>query len=106
MKNKIKGLKSAVGDYQRANTEGHYSPRYGIMMFDVEDGELWTDEFYDLGHNSFKEYHSKTIIPVSTLMKGFGFTDEGINMKNVREFIEGNWDEWRQTVREGRFITR
>lgn len=106
MKNKIKGLKSAVGDYQRANTEGHYSPRYGIMMFDVEDGELWTDEFYDLGHNSFNVYHSNTIIPVSTLMKGFGFTDERINMKNVREFIEEKWDEWRQTVGEGRFITR
>lgn len=47
---KIKGLKTAVGDYKRANKEGYYSPRYGYLMFDRESGEIWTDEFYSLGH--------------------------------------------------------
>lgn len=46
---KITGLKKAVGEYQRANKEGYYSPKYGYLMFDKATGELWTDEFYSLG---------------------------------------------------------
>lgn len=51
---KITGLKKAVGEYQRANKEGYYSPKYGYLMFDKATGELWTDEFYSLGHNEWK----------------------------------------------------
>lgn len=48
---KIKGLKSAVGEYKSTNKEGYYSPRYGHLMFDRGSGEIWTDEFYSLSHN-------------------------------------------------------
>lgn len=86
MKNtNIKGLKKAVGDYKRANAGGYYSPRYGYLMFDKEDGSLWTDEFYSLGHNSWKEYHSESIINLGSMMAE---REIEINMKNVREFIE------------------
>ena len=70
---KIKGLKTAVGDYKRANKGGPYSPIYGELMFDKGDGRIWTDEFCDLGHNSYKVYDSKTII-------------------YVKEFIYSNFD--------------
>lgn len=82
---KITGLKKAVGDYQRANAEGYYTPRYGYLMFDKSDGELWTDEFYSLGHNEWKEYHSNTIVNLGRMMAE---QEIEVNMKNVREFIE------------------
>lgn len=86
----ITGLKKAVGDYQRANAEGQNSPRYGYLMFDKEDGSLWTDEFYSLGHNEWKEYHSDTIINLGRMMEREGIE---INMENVREFIEREFPE-------------
>lgn len=81
---KIKGLKKAVGDYQKANKGGYYSPKYGYLMFDKETGELWTDEFYSLGHNSWKEYRSDTIVNLGKIMIENGIE---INMKNVKDFI-------------------
>lgn len=50
---KIKGVKKAVGDYKRTNAEGWFSPRYGYLMLDRSTGEVWTDEFYSLGHNEW-----------------------------------------------------
>lgn len=86
---KIKGLKTAVGDYKRANQEGYYSPRYGRLMFDKEDGEIWTDEFYSLGHNEWKEYQSDTIVNLGSMMSE---QELEINMKNVKEFIQNNFE--------------
>lgn len=85
---KIKGLKKAVGDYQRANSEGFYSPSYGYLMFDSEDGQLWTDEFYSLGHNEWKEYHSDTIVNLGAMMAE---REIPVNMANVRQFIAENF---------------
>lgn len=82
---KIKGLKKAVGDYKRANEGGPYSPRYGFLMFDLSDGELWVDEFYSLGHNDWKEYHSNSIVNLGHMMSEKGI---GVNMKNVKNFLE------------------
>ena len=84
----IKGLKKAVGEFQRANAEGYYSPRYGRLMFDTATGELWTDEFYSLGHNDWAEYHSNTIINLGNEMETFGID---VNMKNVKDFIAENY---------------
>lgn len=81
---KIKGLKKAIGDYQRANVEGCYSRRYGYLMFDKSNGNLWTDEFYSLGHNQWKDYDSDTIMNLGRMMTERGIE---INMKNVKEFI-------------------
>ena len=88
---KIKGQKQAVGDYKRANGEGANSPRYGYLMFDREDGEIWTDEFYSLGQNEWKEYHSDTIVNLGSMMAEQGIE---INMKNVKEFIQNNFEEF------------
>ena len=59
---KIIGLKRAVGEYRRANRNGHLSPEYGYLMFDRSTGELWTDFFSDFGHGSFEEYYDPNII--------------------------------------------
>lgn len=82
---KVKNLKKAVGDYKRANSEGFYSPRYGYLMYDKADGSLWTDEFYSLGHNFWKEYHSESVVNLGGMMAETGLE---VNMKNVKEFIE------------------
>lgn len=82
---KIKGLKKAVGEYQRANEGGYYSPRYGYLMFDKNTGEIWTDEFFSLGQNSWKEYHSDSIINLGRLM---GEKNMDVTMKNVKQFVE------------------
>ena len=52
---KITGLKKAIGDYRCFNAGGRFSPEYGRLMYDKETGELWTDYFYSLGHNTWKE---------------------------------------------------
>ena len=84
----IKGLKKAVGTYQRANAEGCYSSCYGELMFDSETGELWTDEFCSLGHNEWKEYKSLSIVNIGRRMREY---DVPITMKNVKDFIEANF---------------
>lgn len=83
---KIKGLKKAVGDYHRFNSGGYYSPEYGILMYDKESGEIWTDQFYSLGHNSWIEYHGDSIVYLGKMMGERGLE---VNMKNVKEFIGG-----------------
>lgn len=59
---KLKGLKKAIGDYNRANAGGAYSPRYGRLMLDKSTGEIWCDEFYDLGHSWYTVYNNPDII--------------------------------------------
>lgn len=81
----IKGLKIAVGDYQRANSEGRNSSRYGYLMYDKATGEIWVDEFYSLGHNEWKEYHSESIINLGKMMEARNID---VTMKNVKEVIE------------------
>ena len=85
---KIKGLKKAVGDYQRVNSDGPYSPCYGEIMLDAETGEIWTDEFCSLGHNEWKEYHNPAVVNLSRQMREHNLE---VTMKNVRDFIEANY---------------
>lgn len=54
-------------------------------MFDKATGELWTDEFYSLGHNEWKQYQSNSIINLGKIMTENNIE---INMKNVKSFIE------------------
>ena len=81
---KIHGLKSAVGDYRRANHGGWMSPWYGNLMFDKVSGELWTDEFYNLGGNEWKIYHDSNVINLGALMGSYGIK---VTMKNVKMFV-------------------
>lgn len=85
--NNLKNLKKAVGDYQRTNKGGTYDPRYGFLMFDRKTRELWTDEYYDIGHNTWKEYNSDSIMNLGRLMGEQGLD---ITMKSVVEFIKKN----------------
>ena len=70
---KLKGLNKAIGDYHRANSGGPYSPRYGVLMLDKSTGEIWTDEFYDIGHNHFAVYKSDDIINLGLIMENDGY---------------------------------
>lgn len=83
---KIKGLKKAVGEYQELNKGGAYSPHYGLLMFDISTGELWTDEFYSLGHSSFISYESDSIVNLGKMMLDEN-NNAKITMKTVKDFI-------------------
>ena len=85
---KIQGIKKAVGDYKKANEEGNYSPRYGYLMYNVENGEIWTDEFYSLGHSNWEDYENKAIINIGKIMEERGIA---VTMKNVKAFVEENF---------------
>ena len=80
---KLQGLNKAIGDYHRANSGNPYSPRYGYLMLDKSTGEIWTDEFYDLGHNKFKRYHSSDIVNLGFKMESLCYE---ITRENVKEF--------------------
>lgn len=89
---KLKGLKKAVGEFQRANKGSYYNPRYGKLMLDRSTGELWTDEFYSLGHNSWTEYHDESII---NLIRYTELNeDDEINMQNVKRWAEKAIEEY------------
>ncbi|MCD7772915.1 MAG: hypothetical protein LUH08_02525 [Ruminococcus sp.] len=64
----IKNLTKAVKDYNEYNKGGLFSPEYGRLMFDMDTGELWTDRFYDLGHNEYNVYHSSNIVNIDTVI--------------------------------------
>ena len=85
----IKGLKKAVGDYKRLNKGDAFSPWYGYLMYDTSKRNLWTDEFYSIGHNTWKEYHSPSIINLGRMMENEGVE---VNMKNVKEFIVSHFE--------------
>ena len=82
---KLIGLEKAVGNYKQLNAGGQYSPIYGLLMFDTETGELWTDEFCDIGHNSYKQYHKDSIVCLSSILRYHGME---VNINNVRLYIE------------------
>lgn len=84
---KIKGLKKAVGEYKRFNAGGTYSPEYGVLMYDKSDGTLWTDYFNSIGHNSWKVYHSDTVVNLGSMMAEQNIT---VSMENVKNFIKNN----------------
>ena len=80
---KIVGIKKAVGEYQRANAGGCYSPIYGNLMLDRSTGEVWCDYFYSLGHNSWKEYHDPAVIDLSREIQQ---DRKAICMRTVKEY--------------------
>lgn len=84
---KIKGLKKAVGEYKRFNAGGTYSPEYGVLMYDKSDRILWTDYFFSIGHNSWKVYHSDTVVNLGRMMAK---QDIHVSMESVKNFIENN----------------
>ena len=85
MRKVISGIKKAVGSYQRLNAGGYCSPHYGVMMLDRGTGEVWTDEFYSIGHNSWKEYRDRNIMNLSSYMN---MRNIPVNMANVRTVAE------------------
>lgn len=96
---KIMGLKKAIGEYQRSNSGGCYSPHYGLLMFDFDSYELWTDEFWNFSHTWHTDYRSKTIINL-----GFEMREENlkVNIANVKKYIEDHAAGWEAYLeREG-----
>lgn len=94
---KIIGLKKAIGDFKRANADRYYSPRYGYLMYDISDGHIWTDEFYDFGHNSYTQYNSDSIINLGSYMADMGIP---VTMANVKKIVNDPlfWDRYQYNI--------
>ena len=91
---KLTGIKKAVGEYKSANAGGYYSPRYGYIMLDRSSGEVWTDEFYSMGHNEWKNYDSPAIMNLGKYIAERQDDEIKIDMKTVKEFAEMAIDEY------------
>ena len=90
---KITGIRAAVKDYKEANAGGAYSPRYGYLMLDRNSGEIWTDEFYSLGHNNWKNYNDPAIINIEP------YIDGKVTMQTVKETALRLCEEWRKETK-------
>lgn len=90
-------LKKAIKDYIDFNKCGYYNPRYGVIMINREDGAVWTDEFYSLGHNSWKVYNSKSIISLSQelLVRNIEITKQNFDI--IMEIANNLIEEWIKT---------
>jgi len=72
----IKGIKLAVGDYNRNQNLA------AIMYFDKETGEVWTNVY--ASENEWSEYHSKSIVSLQSRGNLYGGTT---SMEEVRTLI-------------------
>ena len=66
-------------------------------MFDKSTGELWADEFYDLGHNSYNVYSNTDIVALGLEMRDyylheFGRYEPEVTMITVKDFILKNYE--------------
>ena len=82
---KITNIKKSVGEYKRANAGGVYSPRYANIMLNRENGRVWIDEYYSIGHGSYTVYADPAIINLGAVI-----TDNGalVNMVTIRAYAE------------------
>ena len=80
---KIRGLKKAVGTYQRAN--------HALIYFDTETREVWTKEYYD--PYSFIEYKNLGIVCITAYDPRRKNPDlpEKITMESLKKYIVENW---------------
>ena len=46
---------------------GPYSPEYLQLNYDRSTGEVWTDFFSSIGHNSWTVYHDKNVLHCGNL---------------------------------------
>lgn len=84
---KLHGLKKAVGDYNRANAGGVYSPIHGDMMLDTASGEIWTDERVG---NGYRRYDSDTVVCLYDAIRDSHIT---VTMQSVRELVNSLYGE-------------
>ena len=88
---KITGIKKSVGRYNKLNHGGIYSGHYGSLILNRATGELWVDEFFDIGHNTYRDYDDQAIIDLvrwADQEYGDPFDNEvvKVTMKNVKEW--------------------
>jgi hypothetical protein len=58
----MKGLRKAASETK--GLKGYYSGHYVQISYDKSDGEVLTNYHYNLGQNSWTEYHDQDIITI------------------------------------------
>jgi len=75
----MKGLKSAAG--LTKNLKGYYTGHYVQISYNTKNGEILTDYHYNLGHNSWTQYHDKSIINIGNI-------SEPATMQEIADMIK------------------
>jgi hypothetical protein len=91
MEKKIKGIKKAVGDYNRWDGQAR-------IYHDRSTGDTWT-RTYPAGNKSWNEYRDPDVIEVHSKNSR---SREKISMKELKEHIEGSDRSGRGPPRTGR----
>ena len=98
----IKGVKEAVGDYNRLNKGGKYRPQEGRIMLNRATGDVWTDAY---SHNEHTEIvYPEPIIRLDNWMQQLGYCGRHepaaevsmliIDMQTVRDEAEKIVEQW------------
>ena len=82
---KLKGIKQAVGEYQRCQPKpGRMSSLYVSIMVDMGTGRVWADTFCDC--NSWNQYKDRN---VRSVLNNYYFGQfDNVNMKTVKDTCE------------------
>ena len=78
---KVKGIKKAVGEYNRWVNSGY--GRIADIMMDISNGEIWCDVF--LSRNSWKVYHTEDVISITAIM--FNYEIHDVNQDNIKKTL-------------------
>lgn len=76
---KINGLRKASSETK--GLTGYYSGHYVQISYDKSTGDILTDYHYNLGQNSWTQYHDPNIIIVCN-------ASEPMTMKEIKQEIE------------------
>lgn len=94
-------IEKVFDQYLEDNKRSKFDPFYGVLMLDRSNGEMWVDEFNDLGHNQFNIYHSAAIIDLGreiedAYMSGLIDWDEftsWVGAKKIADKLCADWQE-------------
>ena len=75
---KLKGLKKVSGATKEL--KGFYDPFYLQVNVDLESGEVFVNEHFSIGHNSWTEYRNGNIL-------NCGIVCNPMTMKQVSEMV-------------------
>lgn len=93
----IKEIEEILREFTDANAGGPFSPRYGRLMIDRSDGEIWVDIFYSVGHNEWKEYHNPAIVDLereyleSEFFKKYNYKLSAAGIKALADKLCHSW---------------
>ena len=80
---KINGLKAASHTTKTLVNGNRYNPHYCIVYYNTASGDVWANEYYDIGHGSYTAYDDNDIIRVCE-------TTSAMTMQQIADAVSAN----------------